>query len=268
MVAVDSPYSVLPKGCPGSETRPHLSRFGVASREPWSEQESLPTISNLGSWNGLLAHLPAGFISATASRARAEELRRTHFRPCLPRSSCIIPGASRALGPDGSVPAPFRRTVQPFDFPEISLFPLRASASRAAFQGLCPPAAHALRARNSFKYIAQPNSVQALPALTPGALFHSEERRAPSLFAENSPPESRWATSPPRKMALGPLQASHWPPKCPVRSGPAGCASLIEVSNHRRTFAALLRVTAQGANTLDRAIVVPNLITRQMLTNS
>lgn len=86
--------------------------------------------------------------------------------------------------------------------------------------------------------------------------------------SQNSPPESRWATSPPRKMALGPLQASHWPPKCPLRSGPAGCASLIEVFNHRRTFAALLRVTAQGANTLDRAIGIPNPIARQMLTNS
>ena len=64
-------------------------------------------------------------------------------------------------------------TVQPFDFPEISLFPQRASASRAAFQGHCPPAAHALCARNSFKYIAPAPSVQALPALLPGALIHS-----------------------------------------------------------------------------------------------
>jgi len=187
MVAVDSPYSVLPKSTSKGfgDASPSLA-LCVASREPLSEQESLPTISNLGSWNGLLAHLPAGFISATASRARSEELRRTHFRPRLPRSSCIIPGASRALGPDGSVPAPFRRTVQPFDFPEISLFPLRASASRAAFQGPCPPAAHALRARNSFKYIAQATSVQALPALSPGALFHSKECRAPIRFAELS----------------------------------------------------------------------------------
>ena len=81
--------------------------------------------------------------------------------------------------PDGSVPAPFRRTVQPFDFPEISLFPLRASASRAAFQGTCPPAAHALRARNSFKYIARATSVQALPTLQPGAPITQQLRMNP-----------------------------------------------------------------------------------------
>src|SRR6185437_280053 len=50
-----------------SETRPRVSRFGRASREPRFEQESLPTISDLGSWHGLPAHLPAGFISPNAS---------------------------------------------------------------------------------------------------------------------------------------------------------------------------------------------------------
>src|SRR5580704_2792676 len=96
MVAIDSPYCVLPNSFPkASETRPRLSRFGGASREPRSEQESLPTISNLGSWNGLLAHLPAGFISATASSVRAEELRRTYFalngRPALSLRACTAP---------------------------------------------------------------------------------------------------------------------------------------------------------------------------------
>jgi hypothetical protein len=68
MVAVDSPYSVLPKGFPKvfGDVSPSLA-LDRASREPRSEQESLPTISNLGSWNGLLTRLPAGFISATAS---------------------------------------------------------------------------------------------------------------------------------------------------------------------------------------------------------
>lgn len=109
--------------------------------------------------------------------------------------------------PDGSVPAPFRHTVQPFDFPEISLFPLRASASRAAFQGPC--------------------ALQRLMRSAPGtASSISLKQLLCKLFplcnlAHQVPPwrdsslESRWATSPPRKMALGPLQASHWPPKMP-----------------------------------------------------
>ena len=53
-----------------------------------------------------------------------------------------------------------------------------------------------------------------------------------------------------------------------LRSCPAGRASLIEVSNHRWTFAALLRIAVQGSNTLGRAIVVPNRSIRQILTNS
>jgi len=58
------------------------------------------------------------------------------LRPRISRSPCIIPAGLHGPRPDGSMPASSRRTVQPFDFPEISLFPLRASASRAAFQGI------------------------------------------------------------------------------------------------------------------------------------
>ena len=85
----------------------------------------------------------------------------------------LIPAGLHGPRPDGSVPASSRRTAQPFDFSEISLFPLRASASRAAFQGIALQTAHALCARNSFKYIAQTTSVQAFPALPPGALIHA-----------------------------------------------------------------------------------------------
>jgi hypothetical protein len=59
-----------------------------ASRDPNRRVFRRSQILALGT--ALLAHLPAGFISATASCARAEELRRTHFdlvfhgRPAYP----------------------------------------------------------------------------------------------------------------------------------------------------------------------------------------
>ena len=129
--------------------------------------------------------------------------------------------------------------------------------------GSCAPRPEQLQVYRSVKFCASSSRsvIWRTFPLKRSAIHHP-------VCLKNSPPESRWATSPPRKMALGPLQASHWPPKCPLRSGPAGCASLIEVFNHRRTFAALLRLAAQGANTLNRAIGVPNQFTRQILTNS
>lgn len=271
MVAVDSPYLSFQKAHPkDAETRPRISRLGGALREPRSEQESLPTISNLCSWNGLLTHLPAGFIiSAIASRVRAEELRHTLSDLVFPRSSCIIPAAG-LHGPerDGSLPAPFRRTVKPFGFPEISLFPLRAPASRAAFQGALPSSGSCAPRPEHLKYIAQAASVQALPALSPGApthptftpqrrRFHRQETLQQK--AVGPPPlPGRWPSDPYR-----PVTGLR---KCPLRSGPAGCASMVEVSNHRWTFVALLRVAMQGLNNLHRAIVIPNLFTCQILT--
>jgi hypothetical protein len=50
-------------------------------------------------------------------------------------------------------------------------------------------------------------------------------------------------------MALGPLQASHWPPKCPLRSCPGGLCLGVEVSNHRWTFTALLRERRKARTT-------------------
>jgi hypothetical protein len=136
------------------------------------------------------------------------------LRPRIPRSSCIIPAGLHGPRPDGSMPASSRRTVQPFDFPEISLFPLRASASRAAFQGIalqngsCALRPEQLQVYRSNDFCASPS--------------RSVTWRTYPLPAPQAPPKSLWATSPPRKMALGPLQASHWPPKCPLRSCPGG----------------------------------------------
>ena len=144
-----------------SETRPHISRLGDAWREPRSEQESLPTISNLGSWNGLLAHLLAGFVSATASRVRAEKLRRIHFdlkfngRPALSLRACtalsqtvlcqLRPGAL-------SNPSIFQRCpCSHYGGPRV-VQPLGASPS----SGSCA------RHPEHHKYIAQTTSVQGL----------------------------------------------------------------------------------------------------------
>lgn len=234
---------------------------------PRSEQESLPTISNLGSWNGLLTHLPAGFISATASCARAEELAAltsTSYSTVVLHYPCC--GSAR----------PSDKTV---------LCQLRSGApsNPSIFQRY--PCSHygRLRVVQPFRGLALQRLMRSAPGTASSIslnrflcklfalcnLAHLSTSEANHMFSRrDSPPESRWATSPPRKMALGPLQASHWPPKCSPRSCPAGFASLIEVSIHRWTFAALLRSAAQCANTRSRAILVPNLFRRQMLTNS
>jgi len=141
-------------------------------------------------------------------RVRAEELRRTHFdlvfhgRPALSLRACMAPDQTVLcqLRPGApSNPSIFQR------YPCSHYGRLRVVQPSGH---LPSKTAHALCARNSFEYIAQTTSVQALPGLRPGALTHT-------IPAPQTPPESLWATSPPRKMALGPLQASHWPPKMP-----------------------------------------------------
>src|SRR6201996_8831030 len=106
-------------------------------------------------------------------RVRAEELRRTHFdlvfhgRPALSLRACMAPDQTVLcqLRPGApSNPSIFQRypcshygrlrVVQPFRAPALQT-------------------AHALCARNSFEYIAQTTSVQALPGLRPGALTHN-----------------------------------------------------------------------------------------------
>ena len=105
-------------------------------------------------------------------------------------------------------------------------------------RGLAPPSAHALRARNSFEYIAQSTSMQALPTLSPGALIHLQSQNIPQKAVGPPPLPGRWPSDPYR-----PVTGLR---KCPLRSCPAGCASLIEVSNHRWTFAALRRVRCKA----------------------
>lgn len=153
-------------------------------------------------------------------------------------------GPAHALGQDDSVPATIRRERPTFRFSRDILVPTTSVLESCSLSGQCPPAAHALRAWNDVQYIAATTSMQALPALQSGAPIQRGGAVQPSFLSS----KSRWATSPPRKMALGPLQASHWPPKCSPRSCPAGCASLLRSLKHRRTSATLLRYTAQRSN--------------------
>jgi len=228
-----------------SETCPRNSRFRLALREPRSEQESLPTISNLGSWNGLLTHLPAGFISATASAFALRNSAALTFdlvlngRPAYP------------WGPAWSLTRRFCASSVPAHRPTLRfsrdiLVPTTGVCESCSLSGASPSIGScALRPEQLQVY----RSVNFCASSSRSVTWRTFPRKSYAthhpVCLQNSPPESRWATSPPRKMALGPLQASHWPPKCPLRSGPAGCASLIEVFNHRRTFAALLRLAAQ-----------------------
>lgn len=115
-------------------------------------------------------------------------------------------------------------TVQPFDFPEISLFPLRASGSRAAFRG------------NAHQWLMR-SAPGTLPSISPGQLLcklfflcnlahrpgqHPGIHHTYDQKAVGPPPlPGRWPSDP--------YMASHWPPKCSLRSVPAGRASLLEV---------------------------------------
>ncbi len=162
-------------------------------------------------------------------------------RPRIPRSSCIIPAGLN--GPDQTVLCQLRSGTpsNPSIFSEISLFPLRASASRAAFQGL---ALHRLM-RSAPGTASSISLNQFLCKLF--LIFDLAELSTPPLISCQSPEELI------HQKAVGPPPLpGRWPSdpyrpvtglrKCPLRSCPAGCASVIEVSNHRWTFAALLRV--------------------------
>jgi hypothetical protein len=97
------------------------------------------TSDDLKSWllERLSNVLSAGFNFCERLRIRAEELRRNH-RPQTQRSPCTVPACGLGHAPrTRRFCASIRSgvTVQPLDFPEISLFPQRASGSRAAFRG-------------------------------------------------------------------------------------------------------------------------------------
>lgn len=166
MVAVGSPYSVLPKSFSEvfGDAAPYLTLGWCFARAAVRTGESS---DDLKSWLLERLYLLIYRLGSSLRPPLALALRTPphSLRPHIQRSPCIIPAACTASSKTVLCQLRFGATVQPFDFPEISLFPLRASASRAAFQGHRPPAAHALRARNSLKYIAQTTSVQGLPAL-------------------------------------------------------------------------------------------------------
>ena len=141
-------------------------------------------------------------------RVRAEELRRTHFdlvfhgRPALSLRACMAPDQTVLcqLRPGApSNPSIFQRypcshygrlrVVQPFRAPALQ-------------NGSCALRPEQLRVYRSNNFCASPSR-----SATWSTYPQSPRRKLRQ--------ESLWATSPPRKMALGPLQASHWPPKMP-----------------------------------------------------
>ena len=186
-------------------------------------------------------------------------------RPRTRWSSCIIPTrASPALGQDGLVPGKSSgATAQTSRFSQrYPCSHLQATWSRAAFWGNAR-----LRLMRSAPGTTLSISLeQLLCKLFP--LCHLAHMVTANALGSTRVPESRWATSPPRKMALGPLQASHWPPKCSVgavlRAAPRCSRSL----DHRRTSATLLRRASQGSNTGTRAITVPKFRVGQIIANS
>jgi hypothetical protein len=115
-----------------------------------------------------LSKLLTGWVQLLrAHRVRAEELRRNH-RPRTLWSPCTNPccGSGRAPS-DKTILCPYtirRDRPNPRIFRDI-LVPTTGVWESCSLQGQCPPAAHALRARNTTKYIARTTSVQALPSL-------------------------------------------------------------------------------------------------------
>jgi hypothetical protein len=246
MVAVGSPYSVLPKSFPKvfGDASPCLALGWCFARAAIRTGESS---DDLKSWLLERLYLLIFRLGSSLRPPLALALRNSAALTSTLYSTValLIPAGLHGPRPDGSVPASSRRTAQPFDFSEISLFPLRASASRAAFQGIALQTAHALCARNSFKYIAQITSVQALLALRPGALIHfpcAFPRAEPHQKAFGPPPlPGRWPSDPYR-------------PVTGLRNAPfgavlAGCASVLRSLIHRWTFTALLRERRKARTT-------------------
>ena len=171
MVAVDSPYLSFQKAHPkNAETRRRVSRPGGALREPRFEQESLPTVSNLCSWNGYLLIYRLGSSSlrsplafALRNSAAISSTSCSHGRSALSLpQACTAPSKTvfcqlRSGAP--SNPSLFQR------YPCSHYGRLRVVQPSGALpsSGSCAPRPEHL------KYIAQSASVQALPAVSPGA---------------------------------------------------------------------------------------------------
>jgi hypothetical protein len=140
------------------------------------------------------------------------------------------------------------------------LFPLRASASRAAFQG------HALQrlmrsAPGTASSISLKPLLRKLFALCNLACLSTQSRHSLHQKAVGPPPlPGRWPSDPYR-------------PVTGLRNAPLGAVPRAAPRLSRSLITAghsllLLRIAGQGSNTLGRAIFVPNLSTCQTLTKS
>lgn len=203
MVGVDSPYSRTSRS---RQRRDRAARARCSGARPCSEQESLPTVSSLGSWNGFLAtceRRSSKWSDVTLALGTPPNYATFQLVVVLTRSDRTpVPGAGQIFAgyPTGT-------TVRLLDFPEISsshsgrprvVQPSRRDSIAA---GSC-----ALRPEH-LEYIATACFAQAI-------LWPEKKLAKISVAGEwvgwrcvrQGCPESHRAISPPRKMALRPLQ--------------------------------------------------------------
>ena len=195
-----------------------------------------------------LSKLLTGWVQLLrAHRARAEELRRNH-RPRTLWSPCTDPCCGSGRAPSDKTVLcrhTIRRNRPNPRFSRDILVPTTGVWESCSLQGQCPPGAHALRARNTTKYIAGITSVQALPSLSSGAPTGSAPDGLPDIVI---------------RKPLGHLPSPEDGPRTPtwpvtgLRNAPFGAVLRAlphcwRSFKHRRTFAAMLRAAAQRSNT-------------------
>ena len=163
-------------------------------REPWTEQESLTTVSSLGSWNACLHSCASGVQSPWRPCARTQNPVEL-IRPC---------GNDRRACPDWPNPALGAERL-PAGFPSrhdrpTSRFSRDPSCSHAGFCESCslseadpsPPRAHALGTRNSKsippvhfkrKLYLQPTDEKGIAASTDAPANPDPARRSPETLS-------------------------------------------------------------------------------------
>ena len=184
-----------------------------------------------------------GSSSATAS---ALALRNSAALTSTSYSTVVLHYPSRACDgprPDGSVPATFRRDRPTLRFSRDILVPTTGVCESCSLSGAlpssgsCAPRPEQLQVYRSSNFCASSShSVTWRTDLTPMSAMISTRKPLGHLPSPEDGPRT------PTGQSLASENA-------PFGAVPAGRASLIEVSNHRWTFAALLRVAAQGSNT-------------------
>ena len=243
MVAVVSPYSVLPKNFAQAfgDASPCLApwwclaraavRTGESSDDLKSRLLERLTFSSTG-WVHLCDRLAFALRNSAALTSTSYSTVALHY-PCGPAR----PWTRRFCA--SSVPA-HRLTLR---FSRDILVPTVGVCESCSLSGTLPSSGSCAR-RPEQPQVYRSNSFCASPSRS--VTWRANPLPRAQAFTQKAvgppPLPGRWPSDPYR-----PVTGLR---KCPLRSCPAGCASLNEVSNHRWTFAALLRVTAQGSNNL------------------